>query len=565
MSELQPNPLGLKRKRRGVRVEDLEPAEQSFTPTELETLQCSGIVHGQGVIVTQLQHIWALVKLGCYGKGMFSRSVPSHGCIPSHNQMKHVSRKRRATDIDSEEMERLWKKRMKLHSQWKGANSIGKEEGVSSVGEEEGMTSVGEEEGVSNIREEEGMASVGEEEGVTSIGKEEGVSSVGEEEGMTSVGEEEGVSNIREEEGMASVGEEEGVTSIREEEDNIIEEEGMTSVGEEEDNIIEEEGMTSVGEEEGVSNIVEEESINIGEEEDATSVREEEGMTDIREKEGVTSVGGTIIKEEKGATSIGVTSIRDMIGGTTSTEEAEDEGGGIRSTTGQVLLGEGITSVVKEDTGATMLEGMNIVAEETMGECTPIVEDTSAEEQEYQNFVSRLKAIKQDDPYPIEEYLQLSAEEAFYLAAEVGVLTVERGEAGTLTNSDLWLLFTQLIRSFCARYAAYSHYRAGNWVPKSGLKFGVDFLLYKESPLSYHSSFSVVVQEEGVRSPGEKHTHLTWKEVIALNRVCESAKKDLLVCHVTWSEGITLTEPCCIDKATVTDTLIKWWVPERDR
>lgn len=391
--ELKPSPLGLKKKRKGVRVEDLQPAEQSFTLPELETSQCSGIAHGPGVVVTQLHHIWALVKLGCYGKGMFSRSVPSHECIPSHNQIKQVSRKRRATDVDSEEMERQWKKRMKLHSQWK-------DEVQCTVGQKEGAVSIGE--------------------------------------------------------------------------------------GEEDDTA-----------------------------EEKNTINMEEGVC-------------------------------------------------ARSTEG--IFGEGIASMVQQDTGTAMPEVMDIMAgEDMMEECVPILEDTSVEEREYQNFISRLKAIKQDDPYPLEEYLQLSAEEAFYLAAEVGVLVVERDAGGTLTNSDLWLHFTQLSKSFCTRYAAYSHYRAGNWVPKSGLKFGVDFLLYKENPLSYHSSFAVVVREEGEGGQGVKNHQLTWKEVIARNRVCESAKKDLLMCHVTWPVGIQLTEPCCIDRAIVTDTLVKRWVPERDR
>lgn len=373
-AELKPNPLGLKRKPEGARIKNLELAEQC---TDLVISKCSGTVYGRGVIVVQLQHIWALVKLGCYGKGMFSRSVPSHQCVPSHDKMKQVSRKRKAACVDSEEIELLWKKRMKLHSQWK-------------------------------------------------------------------------------EEGQGT--------------------------------------MTSM----------------------ATTTN----MATITSMAKMTSMATT-------------TSMAKMTSMATTTNMAT----------------------------MTSMETMTSMAE-TKVECTP----TLSVNDDYQQFILRLKAIKKDDPYPLEEYLQLSPEEAFYLAAEAGVLTVESDseEAGTLTISDLWLHFSSLSMSFCARYAAYSHYRAGNWVPKSGLKFGVDFLLYKESPLSYHSSFAIVVREEGVESEGGKN-NLTWKEVIGLDRVSGSARKDLLMCHVTWPEGITKGEPCCVDRATITDILVKRWVPQKDR
>lgn len=195
----------------------------------------------------------------------------------------------------------------------------------------------------------------------------------------------------------------------------------------------------------------------------------------------------------------------------------------------------------------------------------PPAEESCVANDDYHSFTERLRTMKEEDPYAIEEYLQLGAEEAFYLAAEAKVLSVDTSEAVTLTSSDLWLHFCSLNSSFCARYAAYLHYRAGNWVPKSGLKFGVDFLLYKEGPLSYHSSFGVVVKEE---REGVNQSNLTWKEVIALGRVCESASKDLLVCCVTWPQGTTqyrLKEPNCVTAATITDVLVKRWVPEKDR
>ena len=52
---------------------------QSSDPSQMMSvdLKCCGILHGNAVIVTGPNHITALVQNGCFGKGIFSRSIPS--------------------------------------------------------------------------------------------------------------------------------------------------------------------------------------------------------------------------------------------------------------------------------------------------------------------------------------------------------------------------------------------------------------------------------------------------------------------------------------------------------
>ena len=390
MAGLSPAPLHLKRKPMSLRVEDLEPADTTFQPTQ--TTKCCGVLHGQGVVVTLPQHMWALVRLGAYGKGSFSRTIPCHQHIPSYREL---SRKRKA--VSSEEMETLWRKRHKLHSEWK--KEVGGI-GVEDIAEGEIAT------------------------------KDINVEAIAE------------------------------VTAV---ERIAVEEIKDIAVGE--------------------------------------IATKDMNMKDIAED---------IAVEEIADTAVGESSVK-------------------------VAESEPVKALTKEV-------------------------DTLRDD--YQCFISRLEALKRDDPYHIEEYLLLGAEEAFYLVSEAKVLRVE-GNGAAMTDSELWHHFTSLNSSFCSRYAAYRHYRAGNWVPKSGLKFGVDFVLYKESPLSYHSSFTVIVKEGG----GSDGT-MTWKDVIALGRVSESAVKDLLVCQVAWPRDMAeggMREPGCVNVATVTDVLVQRWVPERDR
>lgn len=210
---------------------------------------------------------------------------------------------------------------------------------------------------------------------------------------------------------------------------------------------------------------------------------------------------------------------------------------------------------------------------------TPLSMDNTEDESECQDKLTPVG----EDPYPIAEYLQLGAEEAYYLATKLKVLKVIRSKE--LTDAELWTHFAQLNTSFPTQYAAYAHYRAGNWVPKSGLKFGTDFTLYKDNPSSYHSSFTVVVKDEGgwgkeEEGPGGQGREegagcnkdrdlLTWSEVIAQNRVSESSGKDLLICHVSKCEQTG--EPDFkgaanfMEQLNIEDVLVQRWVPEQDR
>jgi hypothetical protein len=77
----------------------------------------------------------------------------------------------------------------------------------------------------------------------------------------------------------------------------------------------------------------------------------------------------------------------------------------------------------------------------------------------------------------------------------------------------------------CSRYAAYHHLRSMGWVPKSGVKFGVDFLAYRKGPEFYHSSYSVMVRAvdsvtlEPVPADGCNTRVVTWATLANLNRL----------------------------------------------
>jgi tRNA-splicing endonuclease subunit Sen2 len=102
------------------------------------------------------------------------------------------------------------------------------------------------------------------------------------------------------------------------------------------------------------------------------------------------------------------------------------------------------------------------------------------------------------------EHLQLSLQEAFFLNWAVGCLTVRDPDSGeSIPVSQLWkscikysspsVSILRPDNPFIIHYVAYHHFRSLGWVVKSGLKFCVDYLLYKRGPVFHHAEFAVVI------------------------------------------------------------------------
>ena len=108
------------------------------------------------------------------------------------------------------------------------------------------------------------------------------------------------------------------------------------------------------------------------------------------------------------------------------------------------------------------------------------------------------------------------------------------------------------------------------------LKFGVDFLRYKQGTSFYHSTYAVVVTliEQSSLKPSLESlskppaTGLTWREVIALDRVNEAAGKELIVCYVVKPPSLSevqLKLSTCIASLEIREVFVKRWVPEKER
>ena len=131
-----------------------------------------------------------------------------------------------------------------------------------------------------------------------------------------------------------------------------------------------------------------------------------------------------------------------------------------------------------------------------------------------------LDDAEDDDPELLEirdqEHLQLTLEEAFFLKFGLGVLSIRFEPGSTLSNSAASNLNsnTDLLRLFSAHnhfpprplsqplapddpfllsYITYHHFRSHGWVPRPGIKFGADYMLYKRGPVFSHAEFGAII------------------------------------------------------------------------
>ncbi|NXO80166.1 SEN2 endonuclease, partial [Sitta europaea] len=204
-----------------------------------------------------------------------------------------------------------------------------------------------------------------------------------------------------------------------------------------------------------------------------------------------------------------------------------------------------------------------LVQEEEEGSSCP--EDDSTEAQE--NLVKKEVLVCRKNPFRIFEYLQLSLEEAFFLVYALGCLSIYYGEE-PLSIIKLWEVFSEVKPDFKTTYMAYHYFRSKGWVPKVGLKYGTDLLLYRKGPPFYHASYSVIAELVDDNFEGSLRRPLSWMSLSGLNRTTANASKELMLCYLIRPSDMTAEEmatPECMKRIKVQELIVSRWVSSRER
>ncbi|XP_022732203.1 tRNA-splicing endonuclease subunit Sen2-1-like [Durio zibethinus] len=160
------------------------------------------------------------------------------------------------------------------------------------------------------------------------------------------------------------------------------------------------------------------------------------------------------------------------------------------------------------------------------------------------------------------QWFQLDMEEAFYLCFSLKCLKVV-GEDGCIkSNEELWGHWKSKKVVFPVSFKAYSHLRHKNWIVRSGLQYGVDFVAYRHHPALVHSEYAVLAVSEGNNDQNGRLRG--WSDVHCTVRLCGSVAKTLLIVIVNNNSQCAIS-PSCLEHYTVEERTITRWNPEQSR
>ncbi|CAH4030017.1 unnamed protein product [Pieris brassicae] len=153
----------------------------------------------------------------------------------------------------------------------------------------------------------------------------------------------------------------------------------------------------------------------------------------------------------------------------------------------------------------------------------------------------------------LEEKLVLTKQEAFFLVYGLGCLQVFN-ENKLLTVKDCWNLFLEGDTNFISKYIVYHYYRSKGYIVKPGIKFGGDFLIYKEGPGINHSDYIVVI----------KHNHVdynSWLTILGHVRMSATTVKEILIIEVIEPKTENLNLPKELNAYTVKELILSRNLP----
>uniref|UniRef100_A0A1J3I5W4 tRNA-intron lyase n=1 Tax=Noccaea caerulescens TaxID=107243 RepID=A0A1J3I5W4_NOCCA len=160
----------------------------------------------------------------------------------------------------------------------------------------------------------------------------------------------------------------------------------------------------------------------------------------------------------------------------------------------------------------------------------------------------------------VKKWIQLSFEEAFYLLYNLKCIKINLQGPSLEKEAETWMYMRSKRSNFPVFFKAYSHLRSKNWVLRSGLQYGVDFVAYRHHPSLVHSEYSVLIRS------GDSDRLRVWSDIHCTVRLSGSVAKTLLTLHVSGnSDREDLSLPACLDNYIVEEQTISGWSPELSR
>lgn len=160
------------------------------------------------------------------------------------------------------------------------------------------------------------------------------------------------------------------------------------------------------------------------------------------------------------------------------------------------------------------------------------------------------------------EHLQLTLVEAFYAAFVEKNLCLQDEDGTRLEDAHkVWHQFCLRCPEFAMKFVAYSRYRAAGWLPRSGLKYGVDWVLYPASSKKHtHSPYCIVLRFGHM--PGQSQVSRSWIGLQNHLRLVKNVAKTLVLADVYVKNGADCSSSvkCAFESVAINEVTIDRWV-----
>lgn len=191
-----------------------------------------------------------------------------------------------------------------------------------------------------------------------------------------------------------------------------------------------------------------------------------------------------------------------------------------------------------------------------------VLPDSDSEDDEY--LKKDIKPVYELDTSGLKEKLYLELPEAYFLQNDEKCLAIAQN-GDFLNAQQCWQEFSGSDKYFAQNYVCYHHFRRKNWVVKPGLKFGGDYLLYKNGPVYHHASYVVIIDilnESNLERRNDLcRRSMNTRDIVGLNRLCESTGKELLIFQILWPNNVQILTNDDVKQLTVKEVLMRRWDP----
>ncbi|CAG4951982.1 unnamed protein product [Colias eurytheme] len=169
------------------------------------------------------------------------------------------------------------------------------------------------------------------------------------------------------------------------------------------------------------------------------------------------------------------------------------------------------------------------------------------------NYFANLKPKCCLNKIQLEEKLMLTKQEAFFLLYGLGCLQIFNIDNKLLKVNDCWKLFNEADHYFMNKYIVYHYYRSKGYIVKPGIKFGGDFLIYREGPGINHSDYIVVIKQ--------KQESQDWLTMLGHVRMAATTVKEIIIIEIIEPSKENITLPKDLSEYTVKEIILTRNIP----